>query len=192
MHKNMNIYLCGVGGQGIGLLSEVLFRACSYSGYKVRGCDTHGLAQRGGSVVSHLRLGSDIFTPLVEPGTADLVIALERLEGWRAVSQMLRAGGDLVYFDAVYQPIDVRIGHNRYVEPGTIQQFVTGRGGRVFVATADAVPDPRMQNVALLGLVAREGLVPGLTAEALLGAIREVVPARALEANVAVFERARG
>ncbi len=60
-----NIYLCGVGGQGIGLLSEVLLRGGDYAGLKAKAVDTHGLAQRGGIVVSHLRFGSSVFSPMV-------------------------------------------------------------------------------------------------------------------------------
>ena len=66
--KSMNIYLCGVGGQGIGLLSEVMIRTALSAGYNVMGADTHGLAQRGGTVVSHLRIGPEVFTPLVPEG----------------------------------------------------------------------------------------------------------------------------
>ena len=65
--KPMNIYMAGVGGQGIGLLAEVLTRACVAAGYNVRGCDTHGLAHRGGVVVSHLRIGKDLLGPRVPP-----------------------------------------------------------------------------------------------------------------------------
>ena len=63
--KSLNIYLTGVGGQGIGLLTKILTRACTIAGYRVRGCDTHGLAQRGGTVVSHLRIGDELFIPRV-------------------------------------------------------------------------------------------------------------------------------
>ncbi|GAG76749.1 unnamed protein product, partial [marine sediment metagenome] len=106
--KPMNIYLTGVGGQGIGLLSDVLALACVRAGYRVRGCDTHGLAQRGGTVVSHLRIGDSLFGPRVPPGQADLVVGLERLEALRAARAMLKSGGRLLYYDAVYQPIHVR------------------------------------------------------------------------------------
>ena len=91
--KPMDIYLCGVGGQGIGMLAEVLAQACIDAGYEVRGCDTHGLAQRHGTVSSHLRLGSDAYTPQVSPRQADLVLSLERLEALRATHSMLKPGG---------------------------------------------------------------------------------------------------
>ena len=77
MSESYDIYMTGVGGQGIGLLAEALARAVDRAGLSVRGCDTHGLAQRGGIVSSHLRIGASAHSPLVSPGRADLVIALE-------------------------------------------------------------------------------------------------------------------
>jgi indolepyruvate ferredoxin oxidoreductase, beta subunit len=111
--NRFDIYMLGVGGQGIGLLSEALARAADHAGIQVRGVDTHGLAQRGGTVVSNLRLGPRAFSPLVEIGTADLVIALERHEAVRGVSRYLRENGTLVYYDAVWQPLDVRLGKGK-------------------------------------------------------------------------------
>ena len=67
-----NIYLCGVGGQGIGLLCEILLRAADHAGLVARAVDTHGLAQRGGTVISHIRLGEAVFSPLIGDGQAHL------------------------------------------------------------------------------------------------------------------------
>jgi hypothetical protein len=66
--EQINIHLCGVGGQGIGLLSEAVLRAYDHAGYPLRAVDTHGLAQRGGIVRSHIRVGEGVFSPLNEPG----------------------------------------------------------------------------------------------------------------------------
>ncbi len=105
-----NVYVAGVGGQGIGLLSGVLGAAMVDAGHALRGCETHGLAQRGGVVVAHLRLGEAAFAPRVPPGEADLVISLERLEAHRGIVTMLRPGGRVIYYDAQYQPLAVRLG----------------------------------------------------------------------------------
>ena len=96
----MNLFICGVGGQGIGLLTEVLSRACLKAGLVVHGCDTHGLAQRGGVVASHLRLGTDLRTPRVPPGQADLVIGLERLEALRGARLYLKPGGVVLFYES--------------------------------------------------------------------------------------------
>ena len=185
----MNIYLCGVGGQGIGLLSTVLARACLSAGHAVRGCDTHGLAQRHGSVSSHLRLGEDAFTPLVSPGRAHLVVALERLEALRAARRMLALDGTLVYYDTVYQPIHVRLGRAAYPTPDDLAAATATRRAHLERVFCDDLPDSRMQNVALLGRLSRLGIVPGVTPQLLEQALDEVVPKRAREANRAVYRQ---
>jgi len=161
--SELNIYLCGVGGQGIGLLAEVLGQSCLAAGHTVRGCDTHGLAQRHGTVVSHLRLGPAALMPRVPSGRAHLVVGLERLEALRAVKPMLGPGGTVVYYDTVYQPIAVRMGQSRYPSAEDLESAVKAKGGileRVFI---DDLADPRMQNVALLGRIVGTGVIEGLT-----------------------------
>ncbi|MFH2007701.1 MAG: 2-oxoacid:acceptor oxidoreductase family protein [bacterium] len=185
--KPMNIYLCGVGGQGIGLLSGALGAACVSAGYRVRGCDTHGLAQRGGIVLSHLRLGESVFTPLVPAGQADLVIALERLEAYRGVVEMLRPGGTLVYYDATLQPLAVRLGEASYPSREDLEREVHAKQGRLERVFDEGLTDPRMQNIALLGRVGAIRAVDGIDAEALERAIALAVPAKLLEENLEVF-----
>lgn len=185
--KPMNIYLCGVGGQGIGLLTEVLSRACLAAGHTVHGCDTHGLAQRGGIVVSHLRLGEAFHTPRVPVGKADLVIGLERLEALRASAQMLAPKGTVIYYDTMYQPIHVRMGQASYPTSDRLQEIAEKKGARVERVFVDDLPDPRMQNVALLGRIAAADLIEGVTTDVLEKALREVVPEKALESNLEVF-----
>ncbi len=189
----MNIYLCGVGGQGIGLLSEVLIRACMAAGHVVRGCDTHGLAQRGGTVSSHLRLGAEVFTPRVTPGRADLVVALERLEALRAARRMLARTGTLVYYDATYQPIHVRMGQAAYPGPEDLAATVAAREATLERVFCDDLPDPRMQNVALIGRISALGVIPGLTPEIIEEVLRVSVPEKARQANLTVYHQlARG
>jgi len=84
--KNFNIILCGVGGQGIITLLQVLAEAALLEGYDVRASELHGLSQRGGSVVAHLRFGKKVFSPLIMPGETDLILSLEITEGLRAAS----------------------------------------------------------------------------------------------------------
>ncbi|MGC4119519.1 MAG: 2-oxoacid:acceptor oxidoreductase family protein [Myxococcales bacterium] len=185
-----NVFVAGVGGQGIGLFTEVLGRACLKAGHVVHGCDTHGLAQRGGTVLSHLRLGEGVFTPRVPEGAADLVVALERLEALRAVQGYLKPGGALLYYDAVYQPMAVRLGKAAYPEAAQLDAAVQARGGKVHRVAIDGLADPRMQNSALLGALAAKGLVPRVDLALVEAALRESVPATAAEANLAVFRQA--
>ncbi|MBW2701677.1 MAG: 2-oxoacid:acceptor oxidoreductase family protein [Deltaproteobacteria bacterium] len=182
----MNLFICGVGGQGIGLLTEALGRACLKAGHEVRGCDTHGLAQRGGVVASHLRLGEKIYTPRVPPGQADGVIALERLEALRGARRYLRPGGWLLFYDSVYQPVSVRTASAKY--PGQEElEAIDARLERVWI---DDLSDARMQNVALLGRLAGLALIPGIDVDCMRDVLKDVTPAKALEANLAVFEKA--
>jgi len=187
-----NIYICGVGGQGIGVLAAALSTAAEAAGQRVRGCDTHGLAQRHGSVSSHLRLGDDALTPRVPEGQADVVMALERLEGLRGALYALKPGGTLLYYDTVYQPITVRTGARAYPDAEKVAAQTAELGGRAVAVAMDGLADPRMQNAALLGRLAALGLVPGLTREVLRGALADTLGGRSLEANLAVFDKAAG
>lgn len=187
-----NVYLTGVGGQGIGLLSGALGAAIVDAGHKLRGCETHGLAQRGGVVVSHLRIGEAAFAPRVPPGQADLVVSLERLEALRGAVNMLRPGGRVIYYDAEYQPIAVRMGEASYPAITDIEAEVKAKGGTLERVFDEALSDPRMQNVALLGRVAALGAIDKITPERLEQAITASVPSKLLESNLAVYRRALG
>ena len=187
--KAVNIYMCGVGGQGIGLLAEVMIRAAMAAGYPVKGVDTHGLAQRGGTVVSHLRIGDGVFSPLIPPGEADLVLALERLEAYRATLEMLRDGGNVLYYDAVYQPIHVRLNKSDYPRPGDLEKAVQIKKGKLERVLIEDLPDPRMQNVALLARIGRLEWIPGMDSPCVEASLRAVLPARIAEENLRIFRR---
>ena len=185
-----NIYLCGVGGQGIGLLAAALAQAADRAGLKGRACDTHGLAQRGGVVSSHIRLGADALTPLVPEGGADLVLGLERLEALRGAAQYLKKGGKVIYYDTAYQPVSVRMGKAHYPSPEEVAKEISEAGGEVSAVLIDDMRDPRMQNSALLGRLAALKAVPGLEAAVIEEVLKEIVPAAALEENLRVFRSA--
>lgn len=187
--STINIYLCGVGGQGIGLLSEVLSQASLDAGYNVRGCDTHGLAQRGGSVVSQLRLGDQVLTPQVPPGSADVVVALERLEGMRAVKTRLKDGGVLFYYDSQYQPVHVRLGLATYPGVDDLEKAVAEKSGTLHRIHVDNLEDPRMQNVALLAKIGTTAAIPRIDVSVIREALGKIVPGKILESNLALFDR---
>ncbi len=187
-----NVYLTGVGGQGIGLLSGALGTAIVDVGHKVLGCETHGLAQRGGVVVSHLRVGEGAYAPRVPPGQADLVVSLERLEGLRGAVNMLRPGGRIIFYDAEYQPIAVRMGEAVYPKVSDIEAEVASKGGTVERVFDEDLSDPRMQNVALLARVAALGAIDKITPARLEKAIAASVPAKLLETNLEVYRRNLG
>jgi indolepyruvate ferredoxin oxidoreductase beta subunit len=173
-----------VGGQGIGLLSETLIRAADRAGLEALGVDTHGLAQRGGVVTSALRLGPSAHSPLIPEGQARLVLALERHEALRGASSHLRPGGTLVYYDAIWQPLAVRLKAEPQATEAQIAQVCERLGARCLRVFEPALPDARMQNVALLRTVLREALIPGLGLPHVEGALGELLGGSALEANL--------
>jgi len=185
--KPFNIYLCGVGGQGIGMLSEILLRAADHSGQAVIGVDTHGLAQRGGIVVSRIRIGERAHSPLIQRGHADLVMALERLEAFRAAVEMLRKGGTLLYYNTSWQSLDVRLGNAPEMTEADLFRHNQSRDIRTLPVEADDMVDTRMQNTALLREAARHALIPGVEKRHYLAAMKDLMQGPMLEANRRLF-----
>jgi indolepyruvate ferredoxin oxidoreductase beta subunit len=186
MNGNFNMYMAGVGGQGIGLLSELLARAADYAGLEVRGCDTHGLAQRGGMVSSHLRLGP-VNSPLIAQGQAQLVIALERTEALRAAQTMLAEGGNLVWYDTSWQALDVRSGTNPPVLVADVQAAAKMRAATTYMVCRPDLADVRMQNMAVIAELLHRQLLPGIGRQHVESAMRDLMSAGILDANLALL-----
>jgi indolepyruvate ferredoxin oxidoreductase beta subunit len=184
-----DIFVIGVGGQGVGLLSETLIRAADHAGRAVRGVDTHGLAQRGGMVASHVRLGAGAHSPLVMAGQADMVAALERHEALRGMNHFLKDGGTLVYYDAVWQPLGVRMKKEAAVTAADITAAGQARGIREARVFREGLADPRMQNVAVLAEICRQGLIPGVTAGDVEAALNDLLAGPILDKNLALFRK---
>src|SRR5664279_468091 len=100
-NRTTNILLSGVGGQGVILASYLLTQIAIKAGYDVKQNAVHGMSQRGGSVISHLRFGPEVHSPLISPGEADMLISLEALEALRYLPQ-LKAEGTLVYLSLIH------------------------------------------------------------------------------------------
>lgn len=185
--KAFNIYLCGVGGQGIGLLTEILLRSSDYAGYQAKAVDTHGLAQRGGVVVSHLRLGTDVHSPMVSARQADLVVALERHEAMRGADYALCDGGVLIYYDTVLQPLGVRLGSDKEATQEMITSHCTLRKITVHRVINSSISDPRMQNIVILSHIRKLMLVPRLQEEHYIKAMADLMSGSMLENNMELF-----
>jgi indolepyruvate ferredoxin oxidoreductase beta subunit len=189
--KQFSIYLSGVGGQGIGLLSETLLRAADYAGHSVKGVDTHGLAQRGGSVVSQIRIGSQVHTPLVSRHQADLLISLERHEALRSLTEFAKEGATLIYYNTVWQPLDVRLGRVAEVSSKSLGDLCRQMGVKCIEVFHPDLEDARMQNVALLARIDKEGLVPGVKSDHYRQALKDLMAVSMLEKNMALYEAYR-
>jgi indolepyruvate ferredoxin oxidoreductase beta subunit len=183
-----DILITGVGGQGILLTSTVLGRAAIKAGLKVRSTETHGMAQRGGGVVSHLRIG-DVFSPMIPKGEADFLIAFEPLEAIRN-ADYLREGCHAVVNTEPIIPAGSKkkIGPYPPVEEIIIKLFEFSQ-----VIPIDATKlareagSPLTLNIVLLGAVAALEDFP-LGEEALLDTIKSSVPPKSLDTNMKAFE----
>ena len=185
--KPFNIYLTGVGGQGIGLLSEILLRAADHAGFPVKGVDTHGLAQRGGIVVSQIRIGSDVYSPLIRRKDADLVVALERHEAFRGITAFLKDGGAAIYYDTVWQPLPVRLNQASEVDNDAIVSHCSARNIHLFQILKPGLSDARMQNMAVLAGIHRNALIPGIGLEQYKAAMSDLMEGAMLEKNMALM-----
>lgn len=186
--NKFNIYLIGVGGQGIGLLSEIITRAVNHSGQKVKTVDTHGLAQRGGTVKSQIRIGN-IYSPLISAGQADLVIALEENEALRALNSHLKDHGKLLYYQTQYQPLFIRQGEEQIDLTATIKEKCAQRQITLYQAFKADLADPRQENIVVLAAIAKNGLIPGVCKNDYLQALDDLMEQQMLAKNLQLFQK---
>lgn len=180
-----NVILCGVGGQGTVLASKLIASAAMRRGLPVKTAETIGMAQRGGSVFSHVRIGEGAHTPLVGRGRADLIVAFEPAEAVRMLP-FLRPGGMVVTSDRPLVPVSAMTGGPAYDLDG-IMARLAALGERCVVVDAaralDELGSGRVLNVVLLGAAARTGAL-GLTVDDVRGALEELLPERLLDLNL--------
>lgn len=184
-NETTSILVVGVGGQGTILASRVLTVALLRAGYDVKMAEVHGMAQRGGSVVTHVRFGSRIFSPLTPKGTADFLLAFEKLEALRWLDY-LKPGGTVLVNNLELPPLSVLT--DQAVYPEDIFKKLEERAGRVTVIPAQELAQAsgsiRSQNIVLLGVLARH---LGIAFQEWETVIRENVPPHTVEANLAAF-----
>jgi indolepyruvate ferredoxin oxidoreductase beta subunit len=122
--RTWNIFFCGTGGQGVLTAAEICAIAAMNSGYHVKKSEVHGMAQRGGSVESHLRFGSRIYSPIIEPKTADFLVCFQDGEGKRLSHYLKKGGVDFLRFlsDPRYRPWDVRFSNTYFL--GLLSAFL--------------------------------------------------------------------
>ncbi len=180
-----NIMIVGVGGQGTLLTSRILGNLAIRGGYDVKLSEVHGMAQRGGSVVTFVRYGEQVAEPIVEQGQADVLIAFERLEALRYL-HFLKEDGVVIVNDWRIDPITVVTGAAVY--PEGILETLKGAGRTVVVEateTAKKMGVPKAFNVIVLGAAAR---YMGFDREDWTQVIRETVPPKTVEINLRAFE----
>ncbi len=185
----MNIMVVGVGGQGTLLTSRIIGKTALSKGYDVKLSEVHGMAQRGGSVVTFVRFGEKVFEPVVEEGEVDVLISFERLEAQR-YAHFLKPGGVMIVNDTRIDPMTVVIGAASYPE-GIIESLkekhtvYTVDGGKV----ARELSNSKVLNSVVLGLAAR---YIGFDMEEWLSVVAATVPQKTVEINTAAFKAGYG
>ncbi len=180
-----NLLLVGVGGQGILLASEILSETFMLAGFDVKKSEIHGMSQRGGSVVSHVRYGREVFSPIVPEGEGDILFGFEIMETCRYLP-LLKPGGTVVVNDLRIAPPSVLMGRESYPEgiaeriKSQFPDFLLVDGERL---AADA-GNRRAANTVLLGAVSRR---LDVAEDYWLQAIERMVPRKALEVNRRAF-----
>ena len=184
-----NILLAGVGGQGILLASEILAETFMLAGFDVKKSEIHGMSQRGGSVVSHVRFGKEVFSPVVPEGEGDILFGFELLETYRYLD-LLHPGAKVIANDYRIQPPSVLLGQERY--PDDLPERIRNRfcdftlidGLKI----ASGLGNQRVANTALLGAVSKHLDIDVSFWEK---AVAKMVPAKALEINLLAFKAGR-
>ena len=180
-----NIMIVGVGGQGTLLTSRILGGLAIAGGYDVKLSEVHGMAQRGGSVVTFVRYGEDVAEPIVEEGQADVISAFERLEALR-YAHFLKKDGALVVNDWRIDPMPVVIGAAEYPE-GIIEALSQKHKVYTVNATEESrrLGNPKVFNLIVLGVAAQH---MDFTKEQWYEVIEKTVPPKTIELNKKAFD----
>lgn len=180
-----NIMIVGVGGQGTLLTSRILGGLMSDAGYDVKISEVHGMAQRGGSVVTYVRYGKNVHEPIVEEECADVLIAFERLEAAR-YAHFLKKDGVLILNDERIDPMPVVTGAAQY--PESIKEELEKEYTVYSVdamAEAKKLGNPRVFNLVVLGMAARH---MDFSKDQWMKVIETRVPPKTVEINKQAFE----
>jgi len=188
MKKSFDIMIVGIGGQGTILASNVLGEACVIEGRSVKGAETHGMAQRGGSVESQIRIDGE-FGPLIIPGTADLLIAFDLLEAVR-YRHYLKEGGMMIVNNQLVLPTSAFTSGLPIPTVDDIAAMLDGEDTAIIDATAiaTAAGSPLAANIALLG--AASHTIP-LRVESLIEGVKRCVPQKTILVNERAFLEGR-
>lgn len=188
-NKVTNILLVGVGGQGTLLASEVLSEVLMLAGFDVKKAEVHGMAQRGGSVVSHVRFGQKVYSAIIPEGETDILFGFELLESFRYLP-LLRKGGRAIVNDLKILPPSVALGQEAYPEniPDKILSAFPASKVINGMALAMDAGNPRTVNTVLLGALSNTlDISEDLWKEAMV----KLVPAKFITENLKAFELGR-
>lgn len=181
MSEVKNILFVGVGGQGTILASKILSEGLMKHGYDVKMSEVHGMAQRGGSVTTQVRYGEKVYSPLIEKGNADVIVAFEKSEAARYIPY-LKKGGHLVVNDYEIHPVTVLIGQEKY--PENVNERLKEAVENTIIMDAAKIAEElgniKAQNVVLLGALIKALGVENIDWNEVVAGL---VPAKAVELN---------
>ena len=185
-----NILIVGVGGQGTLLASKLMGKCFMQEGYDVKVSEVHGMSQRGGSVVTYVRYGEKVYSPVVDKGEADVIISFEMLEAARWV-EYLKKGGTIVTNTQQINPMPVIIGAAEY--PQNLAEKIAEKGINIeafdALSLAEEAGTSKAVNLVLLGRISKYF---DFTDEEWMDAIEKSVPAKFLELNKKAFSLGKG
>ena len=181
----MNIMIVGVGGQGTLLASRILGNTVLSEGYDVKVSEVHGMSQRGGSVVTYVKFGKEVYSPIIDRGEADIILAFEKLEAYRALPY-LKKGGKMLVNTQEIDPMPVITGAMKY--PEKIEEKLAEK---IDLTTVDALKyakeagNVKAVNVVLIGLMAKNTDIPY---EKWVNTIKTSTPEKFLDSNLKAFD----
>ncbi|HIR47296.1 MAG TPA: indolepyruvate oxidoreductase subunit beta [Candidatus Caccousia avicola] len=185
MNSVKSVLIVGVGGQGTLLASRLLGSAMMDLGYDVKVSEVHGMSQRGGSVETYVRYGEKVYSPVIDPGEADIVLAFEQLEAARFLP-FLKKGGVVVTNTQKIDPMPVVTGAAQY--PQGLLEAIEGQGARLLaldaLSLAEQAGSVKAVNVVLIGAMAKS---LGTEKEIWLKTIEKTVPPKFVEMNKKAF-----
>ena len=180
-----NIMIVGVGGQGTLLASRIIGKAVISEGYDVKISEVHGMSQRGGSVVTYVKFGDTVYSPIIDKGEADIILAFEMLEALRALP-FLKKGGKMIANNQNINPMPVICGNTEY--PKDIDKKLSEK---VDLTTVDALSlaekagNLKAVNVVLIGVMAKN---TDIKYDVWVDVIKDTVPEKFLDANLKAFD----
>lgn len=180
-----NIMIVGVGGQGTLLASRILGNTVINEGYDVKVSEVHGMSQRGGSVVTYVKYGDKVYSPIIDEGEADIILAFEMLEAYRALPY-LKKGGKLIANGQAINPMPVITGAMQY--PENIEEKISKKADINVIdalSLAKEAGNIKAVNVVLIGVMAKN---TDIAYEKWIETIKTTVPEKFLDVNLKAFD----
>jgi len=188
--REVNLVLAGVGGQGTILMSELLGNASVMEGLRVRGAEVLGMAQRGGSVMTLVRFGSEVYAPLVPEGKGDVMVSMEPSESLRNILYLAKGGTAIINLKRQVPP-STFLKISKYGDINEILSKIRQHAGKVMtldaISLAEKAGSTLAANVVMLGALIASGKVP-LKPETIRKVLSERFKGKTLEINLKAFE----